>query len=339
MKGVFMTRLPMAGMLLLLAGTTARADEFFVQKIEPILKARCFECHSHEKSIEGGLTLDSKSGWQQGGTGGPAIVPGKPEVSLLIKAISHVEKDLKMPPDRRLPVEEIALLTEWVRRGAIDPRVLTPPTTLPTAARDHSTWEAEFQSRLDWWSLKPMSRPELLTIADGPWAREPVDRFIRAKLAAVGLLPARSLLGLDEASKDGEAASRARAETLLRRLSFVLTGLPPAPADVRDFARSHSDADYERIVDRLLKSPHFGERFARQWMDVVRYTDTYGYEWDNPAKGSHEYRDYLIRAFNDDIGFDQLLREQLAGDLLPQPRIHPAGWPGFEPLWAKPRRS
>ena len=307
------------GIGLLLLTASVRADDFFVQKIEPILKARCFECHSHEKSIEGGLALDSRSGWQKGGAGGPAIVPGKPEVSLLIKAISYVEKDLKMPPDRRLPVEEIALISEWVKRGAEDPRVLKTPAG---TAEGHSFWEAEFKSRLDWWSLKPIGRFEPPMVADAVWNHEPIDRFIRSKLTASGLEPAPSLIDSRHPGVNPDE-SRLKAETLLRRLSFVLTGLPPTPTDVHEFARSHSDADYERYVDRLLASPHYGERLARHWMDVVRYTDTYGYEWDNPAKGSHEYRDYLIRAFNDDIGFDTLLREQLAGDLLPQSRIHP----------------
>ena len=312
-------RMMTIGIGLLLLSASVRADDFFVQKIEPILKARCFECHSHEKSIEGGLALDSKSGWQKGGAGGPAIVPGKPEVSLLIKAISHVEKDLKMPPDRRLAVEEIALISEWVKRGAEDPRVSTPQRG---AAEGHSSWDAEFKLRLDWWSLKPMGRFEPPVVSDATWNHEPVDRFIRSKLDAAGLAPASPLID-QQRPEHRQDESRLKAETLLRRLSFVLTGLPPTPADVHEFARSRGEADYERHVDRLLTSPHFGERLARHWMDVVRYTDTYGYEWDNPAKGSHEYRDYLIRSFNDDIGFDQLLREQLAGDLLPKSRIQP----------------
>ncbi len=260
----------------------AHGADLFASKIEPLLKHRCFECHSHEQKIKGGLALDSKSGWEKGGESGPAIVPGKPEASLLIQAVSHVEKDLKMPPKKLLPASEIALLTEWVRKGAPDPRVTAKSTTLAT---DHA-WEVEFQKRLDWWSLKPM-RPATSCSVDG---------FIKASLSAAGLA----------------MAPPASQQVLRRRLSFVLTGLPPS-SDLSDLS------DY---VDHLLASPHFGEHLARHWMDVVRYTDTYGYEWDNPAKGSHEYRDYLIRAFNDDIGFDQLLREHLAGDLLPKPRIH-----------------
>jgi hypothetical protein len=282
----------------LLAVSVAGADEFFLEKIEPLLKARCYECHSHAGKIKGGLALDSRSGWERGGEGGTAIVPGKPEASLLIQAISHAEKDLKMPPKKMLPVAEIALLTEWVRRGAPDPRIGEKPVADLIA---DDTWEAEFQKRLDWWSLKPMRRAQPPAIGDKEWSREPVDRFIKASLEEAGLAPAPPA---DDA-------------TLRRRLSIVLTGLPPSSFD-------WANKSYESYVEEMLASPHFGERFARHWMDVVRYTDTYGYEWDNPAKGSHEYRDYLIRAFNDDIGYNQLLREQIAGDLLAEPRIHSA---------------
>jgi len=271
--------------LCLWCNALATSADLFSSKIEPLLKLRCYECHSHEKKIKGGLALDSRSGWEKGGDSGPAIVPGKPEASLLIQAVSHVEKDLKMPPKNMLPAAEIALLTEWVRQGAPDPRTAAPSTALNA----NDAWEVEFKKRLDWWSLEPM-RPATTSSVDG---------FIQAAHKAAGL----------------EMAPQASPEVLRRRLSFVLTGLPPS-----DASDTSNLLDY---VDHLLASPHFGEHFARHWMDVVRYTDTYGYEWDNPAKGSHEYRDYLIRAFNDDIGFDQMLREHLAGDLLPKPRIHP----------------
>jgi hypothetical protein len=284
----------------LMATAMAGADEYFVEKIEPLLKARCYECHSHSGKIKGGLVLDSRSGWERGGESGPVIVPGKPEASLLIQAISHAQKDLRMPPKQILPAAEIALLTEWVRRGAPDPR-----TASPDAAPLHTDdgWETEFRKRLDWWSLKPPRRAEPPLIGDAAWSREPVDRFIRDALDSAGLEP----------------APPADETVLRRRLSFVLTGLPPSFFE----SAQMTNRSYESFVDSLLASPHFGERFARHWMDVVRYTDTYGYEWDNPAKGSHEYRDYLIRAFNDDIGYDQLLREHLAGDRLPEPRVHP----------------
>ncbi|MBU6179225.1 MAG: DUF1549 domain-containing protein, partial [Verrucomicrobia bacterium] len=271
----------------LLGGTGAGADEFFVEKIEPLLRSRCFECHSHEGKIRGGLVLDSKPGWERGGDSGPAVIPGNAQGSLLIQAVSHARKDLRMPPEQMLPPAEIALLTEWIRQGAPDPR---SATTAKAALRADDPWKTEFQKRLDWWSLKPM-----VDRSGGS-----VDGFIKAaqKSAGLGMAP----------PADGA--------TLRRRLSFVLTGLPPSAFDV-------PESSLEAYAESLLASPHFGEHFARHWMDVVRYTDTYGYEWDNPAKGSHEYRDYLIRAFNDDIGFDQLVREQIAGDLLATPRLHP----------------
>lgn len=282
----------------------ACADDFFTSKIEPLLKKHCYECHSHEKKIKGGLALDSRAGWVKGGDRGPAIIPKNPEASLLILAISHLDKDLRMPPKTRIPPPEVELLREWVKRGAPDPRVS------PSSLNTQGTWAVEFQKRLDWWSLKAMAQPTLPVISDPLWAMDGVDRFIRSELDRKGLTP----------------AGRAGPEVLLRRLSFVLTGLPPTPALRKTFLNNwQQDANkaYESVVDSLLASPHFGERFARHWMDVVRYTDTYGYEWDNPAKGSWEYRDYLIRAFNQDVGFDQMLLEQLAGDLIENPRIHP----------------
>ncbi|MFN0125570.1 MAG: PSD1 and planctomycete cytochrome C domain-containing protein, partial [Verrucomicrobiales bacterium] len=276
---------------------------FFEEKIRPLFISRCIECHGEEKQ-KGGLRLDSRAGWQKGGETGVAIVPGKPDESLLIKAVRYADKDLQMPPKKSLPPEEVAWLVEWIHQGAVDPRNDQPPAAQPAT----DEWAAEFQKRLDWWSLKPMQQPEPPTVADPAWNREPVDRFVRARLDEAGLPP----------------APRADAETLLRRLSFVLTGLPPSPELRSRFlnaTQSDAAAALVALVDELLASPHYGERFARHWMDAVRYADTYGYEWDNPAKGSHEYRDYLIRAFNGDVGYDQLVREQIAGDLLDQPRV------------------
>ncbi|MFZ2281708.1 MAG: PSD1 and planctomycete cytochrome C domain-containing protein [Prosthecobacter sp.] len=285
-----------ATMACLFTASVMGAEDIFVSKLEPLLKQRCFECHSHETKIKGGLALDSKSGWEKGGESGPAIVPGKPEASLLMQALSHAEKDVKMPPKKMLPAAEIEVFAEWIRLGAPDPRVSEVKNSQDLAAGD--SWDAEFHKRLDWWSLKPMRKVEPPKVDDVAWSKEPVDRFVRAALAAAKLQP----------------APPAEPGVLRRRLAFVLTGLPPSSASV-----SLSDEAY---VDMLLQSPRFGEHFARHWMDVVRYTDTYGYEWDNPAKGAYEYRDYLIRAFNDDISFAQFLREQIAGDLLPRPRIN-----------------
>jgi len=297
---------PVAFIACLLA-VAARADDklaFFESKVRPLLVAKCVECHGDKKQ-KGGLRLDSRAAWQKGGEFGPAIVPGKPEESLLIKAVQFADKDLQMPPKQPMTAAEVAVLVEWVKSGAADPRVEAVVSKQPK----NDEWAAEFQKRLDWWSLKPLSRGQPPTVADANWGREPFDRFIKAKLDAATLNP----------------APPAEPEVLLRRLSFILTGLPPTPAlRERFLAASRIDAvkAYESLDDELLASPHFGERFARHWMDVARYTDTYGYEWDNPAKGSHEYRDYLIRAFNGDLPYDQFLKEQLAGDLLPTSRIN-----------------
>jgi hypothetical protein len=287
---------------------SAEKVAFFESRIRPLLVERCIECHG-EKKQKGGLRLDSRAAWQAGGDSGKAIVPGKPDESLLIKAVRYADKDLQMPPKKALPPGEVALLVEWIQQGAVDPRSDAPAAAQPMS----DDWAAEFQKRLDWWSLKPMR----------PATSGSVDGFIHAAQKAAGLA----------------MAPQASPEVLRRRLSFVLTGLPPMPdnqtmrlSDEEKEAVSLSphpivsrSSPLEAYVDSLLSSPHFGEHFARHWMDVVRYTDTYGYEWDTPAKGAHEYRDYLIRAFNDDIGFDQLLREQIAGDLIAKPRLDAAG--------------
>ena len=283
---------------------TSEKLAFFESKIRPLLHARCMECHGAEVQ-EGKLRLDSRHGWEKGGESGTALAPGKPEASLLIKAVQYTDKDLQMPPEKSLSADEIALLVEWVQQGAIDPRLDVGAATQP----ETDDWAAEFQKRLDWWSLKPLASPELPVVTDIRWSQNPVDRFIRNGLEAANLRP----------------APVADQEVLLRRLSFVLTGLPPTPATRERFLKQcQSDATeaYKSLVDELLDSPQFGERFARHWMDAVRYTDTYGYEWDIPAKGSFEYRDYLIRAFNGDVGFDTFLREQLAGDLVSPPRVN-----------------
>jgi len=276
---------------------------YFEAKVRPLLLAKCIECHGDQKQ-KGGLRLDNRAAWFKGGELGPAIVPGKPDESLLIKAVRYQDKDLQMPPKKALLPAEIEILVEWIRQGAIDPRKDTA-----VAAPKNADWETAFQKRLDWWSLKPLKPVEAPKNFAGPWGHEPIDRFIMAGLDAAKLKP----------------APLAEPELLLRRLSFVLTGLPPTPALRAQFLqdiRQPGKKAYENLVDELLASPHLGERFARHWMDVVRYTDTYGYEWDNPAKGSHEYRDYLIRAFNGDLPYDQFLCEQLAGDLLGKPRIN-----------------
>jgi hypothetical protein len=279
------------------AAITAEDAAFFTDRVLPILQARCFECHSHDREINGGLALDVKSGWQEGGQSGTAVIPGQPDESLLIAAVRHTKPDYEMPPDGdRLPADEIATLVEWVSRGAADPRTVT--------ASD--AWAKVYSERLTWWSLQPLTQQPPPTVRDEAWPRTDLDRFILGQLEAAGLEP----------------APEAAPHTLARRLALVLTGLPPEPAVAAAFAADPSPAAYERLVESLLASPHFGEHQARHWMDVVHYADTHGYEWDTPAKHAWMYRDYLVRAFNADLPFDRLVAEQIAGDLV-EPRIDP----------------
>ena len=276
--------------------------DFFERRIRPVLVKQCYSCHSGTAAkIKGGLRVDSRAAIRAGGESGPAVVPKNVADSLLVEALRH--ESLKMPPAKQLPKNVIADFVRWIEMGAPDPRV-HPPNTQQAADQ---AWKIVLKERSKWWSLQPVARvaPPVL---EQTWSKHPIDRFILAKLRERGLDPAKE----------------ADPQTLLRRLSFVITGLPPSSEDVSPFKQQFAtapEAALKSLVDRLLDSPHFGERIARHWMDVVRYTDTYGYEWDNPAKGAWEYRDYLVRAFNADIGFDQMIREQIAGDLLAKPRI------------------
>ena len=277
------------------APAVAPADAaFFTDRVLPILRDRCFECHSHDGQIMGGLALDVAGGWLSGGGSGPAVVPGRPEQSLLIRAVRRESTDLAMPPETEVPAAEITTLVEWVARGAPDPR--------RTTAAD--AWEKRYAERLGWWSLQPVARPAVPAVRDESWPATDTDRFLLAALETRGLRPA------DEAAP----------ATLARRLALVLTGLPADPAAVAAFTADPSPAAYDRLVESLLASPHYGERQARHWMDLVHYSDAHGYEWDVPAKHAWMYRDYLVRAFNADLPFDRFVAEQIAGDLL-EPRV------------------
>ena len=217
------------------------AEEFFTSKIEPILKQRCFGCHSHEKKMKGGLTLDSKSGWEQGGDSGPAIVAGKPEDSLLIKMVRWTDEEHQMPPKEKLSAPEIALIEEWVRRGASDPRVQ----------------DKKRPSELDWWSLKALTIPKIPLVTG---VEHPVDRFVHARLSERKLMP----------------SPEADRRTLIRRVYFDLHGLPPSFEEVEAFVKDADPKAYENLVDRLLESPRHGERWARHWLDTIHFAETHG---------------------------------------------------------------
>ncbi len=268
---------------------TPAAIQFFESKIRPVLAENCFECHA-EKKQRGGLRVDSLSALLEGGDLGPAIVPGHPEKSLIVKAINHSDK-LKMPPKSKLAPEKIAHLTQWIQMGA----------PWPGGGKGIVPKKGEFvitdKDRAHW-AYQPVKRPPIPAVKDKAWVRNPIDAFILAKLEAAGLAP---------------APPAARHE-LVRRLYFDLTGLPPTPADVEAFLADKAPDAYEKLVDRLLASPHYGEKWARHWLDLVRFAETNSYERDNPKPNAWRYRDYVIRAFNEDKPYDRFLKEQLAGD-------------------------
>lgn len=284
--------------------------EQFEKHIRPILVQHCGECHG-EKKQAGGLRLDSRDGWKTGGDSGAAIVPGKPEESLLLEALQH--KSFKMPPKGKLPAEVIQHFETWIRDGAPDPRVTVSDSTAAT-----KSWPQEFEKRQKWWSLQPVVMPEVPTPRNVDWSTHPVDRFLLAKMEAAGLEP----------TADADPV------TFERRLSFVLTGLPPTVAEIDQFrtrwnAGNPPGAASQAVseeVERLLTSPHFGEQWARHWMDLVRFSETHGSEQDGHIRHAWRYRDYLIRAFNSDVPYDQLVKEHLAGDLLPHPRLRAGGF-------------
>ena len=281
----------------------------FESRIRPLLAEHCYECHSAEKKQKAGLLLDSKAGWEKGGDSGPPIVPGKPEESLLIKAVHWTDKDLQMPPEKaggKLTDAQIADLETWIKNGAIDPRTNASPLLAK------KTWPEIFAERKQWWSLQPLRVIDPPALEDAEWSGGTVDRWLRARMKTEGVTP----------------APKADAQTLIRRATLVLTGLPPSPAEVDAFIKaSESDpaAAYAALVDRLLASPQFGECFARHWLDVVRFTETHGNEWNYDVAYAWRYRDYVIRAFNDDLPYDQFVREHIAGDLLARPRWNAAG--------------
>jgi hypothetical protein len=277
----------------LVTSAVAQDVAFFEAKVLPVLKARCYGCHSHAGKIKGGLVLDSRSGWQAGGESGPALVPGSVVKSRIIKAVHYGTPDLEMPPKEKLPESEIAILEQWVAAGAHDPReavaVVEKKSGIDVeAGRKH-------------WAYQPVLEPALPAVRDSSWPLNDVDVFILAKLEAAGIKP----------------NAEADAHTWLRRVTFDLTGLPPTEAEIAAFVSDRSPQAHERVVDRLLESRAYGERWARHWLDLVGYAEQIGTEGKIFAEHAWRYRDYLIDAFNNDKPFDRFIREQIAGDLLP----------------------
>jgi mono/diheme cytochrome c family protein len=264
--------------------SASRADnQFFLERIAPVLERRCVHCHGG-RAPKGNLSLTTSAGALKGGDGGPAVVPGKPDESLLVEMISG---DKPAMPQKQKPLskDEVAAIRGWIETGASWPAALTL-----------SDRRSEGQK---WWAFEPLEKPKP-PAAQSPWVRTPIDAFILAELRKHGLEPSRL------------TARR----TLIRRLSFDLTGLPPSPEELERFLHDQSQTAYEALVDRLLASPHYGERWGRHWLDVAHYGDTHGYDKDKRRNNAWPYRDYVIRAFNHDLPYGRFIREQVAGDVL-----------------------
>jgi len=276
---------------------SAEDINFFESKIRPILVENCYKCHSRDADkIRGGLLLDSRDGVLKGGDDGEVIVPGDPENSVLIYAVRYEDRTFRMPEDKRLTDEQIADLTEWVRRGAPDPRT----TVGASGAHTYGGLGKDF------WSFQPVRKPAVPAVNDTSWVKTPVDNFVLAKLESAGLKP------------NPEADKR----TLIRRVTFDLIGIPPTEQEVQAFLNDSSPDAFAKVVDRLLDSPHYGERWGRYWLDVARYSDTKGDPAgrDDPRyPHAWTYRDYVIDAFNSDKPYDQFIMEQLAADRLVAP--------------------
>ncbi|MCP5527914.1 MAG: DUF1553 domain-containing protein [Verrucomicrobiales bacterium] len=257
----------------------------FERDIRPIFERACIDCHGPEKQ-KSGYRLDSRNAALNGGdVSAPNIRPGDSAGSPLIRFVAGLDTDLRMPArGEALSTEEVNRLRAWIDQGAVWPESASPPTPDP----------------LDWWSLKPLARPACPPVSEAGWVRNPIDAFVLARLEEHGLSP----------------APEADRRTLIRRLSFDLLGLPPAPAEVEDFVNDPAPDAYARLVDRLLASPRHGERWARHWLDVVHYGDTHGYDKDQPRPNAWPYRDYVIRALDEDKPYGRFVREQLAGDVL-----------------------
>jgi cytochrome c553 len=263
--------------------------ELFEARVRPVLVDKCYRCHGPQKQMSG-LRLDSREALLKGGDNGPVLRPGDPDGSSLIQAVRH-QGDRKMPPKEKLPDDALGALVEWVRKGAPWPEGrVGPADSIASAARRH-------------WAFQPVQKPLLPAVKDTAWPQTSIDRFLLARLEEKGLTP----------------SPRADRRTLLRRVTCDLIGLPPAPEEVAAFEADPSPDAFAKVVDRLLASPHYGERWGRYWLDVARYADTKGYVFfeEAPYPWAYTYRDYVIRAFNEDLPYDRFLLEQLAADRLP----------------------
>lgn len=286
--------------------------EFFEKRVRPILVERCYECHG-AKEASGGLRLDHRDGLIVGGDSGAALVPNNPDASLMVRAVKYSDADLQMPPTGAIPATEIAVLEEWIRSGAADPR-----DSIPELENNKPTGMSIADGK-EFWSMLPLSDPAIPQVRDADWVQSPIDAFVLERLERLGIAP----------------APRASRRDLLRRMTLDLTGVPPTMSELQALEADASEGSIERCIDRLLSSPQYGVRFGRHWLDVARYADSNGLDENIAYGNAWRYRDYVIDSFNGDKPFDRFLEEQIAGDLLPDASRETVTGTGFLVLGAK----
>ena len=283
------------------SGADQKEHDFFENKIRPLFVNYCHDCHSASKKERGGLLLDSKPSVLKGGDTGQLFVAGKPDESLLMKVVGY-DGEIKMPPKSKLSASQIEDLRKWIKDGAYWP----VENTVAVKANTFNIDERKKQ-----WAWQPLSKSKSKPLGSNPWVKSSIDAFVLEKMTEKSLVP----------------ASPAQKESLIRRAYFDLIGLPPLPADTKAFLQDNSPNAFEKVVNKLLDSSAFGEKWARHWLDLVRYGDSRGHEFDATIPNAFQYRDYVIRAFNADVPYNQFVKEHLAGDLIANPRVHPVeGW-------------
>ena len=294
-----------------LADDGPAALEFFEKDVRPLLVKHCYECHS-ASDVDGGLNLDSKVGVANGGDSGVVVMAGAPDKSLLIEAVRYKNQDLQMPPKGQMSSSEIEILEKWVRLGVPDSRTGSRPGTVrPTGMT--------IEDGRDFWSFKPVADPDIPSVENADWVQMPIDAFVLLKLE----------------QRKAKPAEQADKRTLIRRVTFDLIGIPPTPEEIAAFLADESSDAFEKVVERLLESPHYGVRWGRHWLDVARYADSNGLDENLAFGNAWRYRDYVVDSFNDDKPFDQFLIEQLAGDLVTESNRETKTATGFLVLGAK----